>query len=165
MCAGSFTKHHINAVNDNMVCDQSVCSIYLHSLGSRFYSKNFDYENWKNLMNFDSSNLRIGGKICGLLTLYGWSILVPILLNMAFQISTFHRDFKDKKVSGFEFLSVIILCYPQWRCIKTLVNFFYHKDETKLQTEKRTYERDLETLEAFTEAGIQVGISISYFII
>ena len=42
---------------------------------------------------------------------------------------------------------------------KTLIK----EDERRLQTEKQTYEREVETLEAFAEAGIQVRLSIILF--
>ena len=68
-------------------------------------------------------------------------------------------------MTRFEIIPVLILCYPQWRCCKFLVNYLYHKDENRLQVEKQTYEREVETMEAFAEAGIQVGISILLFTI
>ena len=140
------------------MCDQSVCSIHLNAVSDDFQSNDFNYEQWKNLMAFDLYNRRLGGKFCRLLTIYGWSILIPILLNLAFHISIFYRDLKNKKVSRVEFISVLILCYPQWRCVKWLVNYFYHKDENILQNEKQTYQKDVETVEAFVESGIQVRI-------
>jgi hypothetical protein len=159
-CGISFTTHPFNAVQDNTVCDKSVCSIHLDSVSLKFYAKEFSYEKWENLMNYDNANRRIGGQICNVLTIYGWSILIPILLNITFHICIFYRDLNKKKVSRFEIIPVLILCYPQWRCIKMLVSYLYHKNESRLQSEKQTYEREVETMEAFAEAGIQVGTFI-----
>ena len=155
-CGLSFRTHNNNSVHDNTVCDQSVCLIHLIAVSNIFKSNDFNYEQWQTLIKFDILNRRIGGRLCRLLTIYGWSILIPILLNLIFHISMFIRDFKNKKVSRVEFISVLILCYPQWRCVKFLVNYFYHKDENRLQNEKQTYQRDVETVEAFAESGIQV---------
>ena len=140
------------------MCDQSVCSIYLKAVSTMIKLNEFTYEKWKNLMTSDMYNRRIGGKFCRLLIIYGWSLLIPILLNLAFHISIFYRDLKHKKVSRSEFIAVLILCYPQWRCVKLLANYFYHKDENTLQNEKQTYQREVETVEAFVESGIQVKI-------
>ena len=90
---------------------------------------------------------------------------MPLLLNMIFHISMFCRDLKKQKVSWVEFISVILMWYPQWKCVKMLCSYLYHKDERRLQNEKQTYEREVETIEAFAEAGIQVGIFILLFII
>ena len=152
----SFRTHDINSINENMVCDQSVCLTHLNSVSKFYSSPDFNYESWKHLMIYDRLNRRIGGKLCTVLTIYGWSILIPIFLNLTFHICMFYRDLKNRKVSHVEFISVLILCYPQWRCIKFLVNYLYHKDENRLQNEKETYQREVETIEAFAEAGIQV---------
>jgi hypothetical protein len=157
-CGYSFTTHPITAMQDNTVCDQSLCSIYLEEQSSHYYANEFDHEKWKNLRSFDKYGRRFGGNFCRTITTYGWSILIPILLNMIFHIYMFYYDLKNKKVSHVEFISVLLLCYPQWKCVKMLCNYLRHKDEKRLQTEKKTYEREVETLEALAEAGIQVGI-------
>ena len=54
-------------------------------------------------------------------------------------------------------IPVLLLFYPQWRSIKMLINYIYHQDENKLQTDKQTYEREVETLEPYLEAALQVS--------
>ena len=41
--------------------------------------------------------------------------------------------------------------------MKILINYIYYKDEKKLQTEKQTYEKEVETLEPYLEAAFQVS--------
>ena len=51
---------------------------------------------------------------------------------------------------------LIVLLYPQWKCLKTLIRYFKHQSEKKLTKELEENE-DVNLLEPFCEAVIQVS--------
>ena len=89
------------------------------------------------------------------------------MMNFVFHLVIFLCDLKIGKSSKIEILFVFTFTYPQWRLVKILAGYFSHGDEERLNTEKKVYERDIETTEAYLEATFQVyfiGILQQYMI-
>ena len=147
--AEKLTKNH-------QTCDKSVCLTYLSGLGSLVNMVDFDYGRWKELRSFDNLNRRIGGRHCSIVASLGYSIIIPLCLNLMFHTISFYYDLKKSKAHICELGAVALFFYPQWKCIKLLVRYAYKKNLNQLIAEKQEYERDVETLEAFTESGLQV---------
>ena len=145
-----------DTLSNNKICTTNHCEEYIIGLGNDFLTKSLGIENWKSLMEYDKYNRRIGGKICDLLTFYGKALIVPVILNMMFHINAFCFELRNGNASLFEFVFVLFLIYPQYRCSKIIFNYFFHKDESKLLSEKATYERNIESIESYVESGLQV---------
>ena len=150
------TKQGNDESKRNKLCFQDLCSSYIFGIGNDLYTNRYDVDEWKTLMDYDQYNRRIGGRICNLLTLYGRALIVPIILNMIFHINAFYFETKNGNAKTWEFIFVLLLIYPQYRCMKIIFHFFYHKNESKLQSEKETYERNIESIEACVESALQV---------
>jgi hypothetical protein len=154
---GLFFKKQGNEVEpNNSVCHQDICSSYMSGLGIDLYRERYGLDIWKKSMDYDIYNRRIGGRICGLLTIYGSSSIVPILLNLIFHSIIFYYEVKCGNASRFEAIFVLLLIYPQYRCIKAIITFFRHHDEEALKLEKELYERNIESIEPCVESGLQV---------
>lgn len=145
-------------LSNNKICSKNHCEEYVIGLGNDFLTKSLGINDWKSLMEYDKYNRRIGGKICELLTFYGRALIVPVLLNMMFHINAFCFEMRNGNASLFEFVFVLLLFYPQYRCSKIIFNYFYHKDESKLLSEKATYEKNIESIESYVESGLQVRL-------
>ena len=150
-------------MHSNRVCDIDFCTAYFENVGLAVYTNDLSYEKWKNMMKYSLNNLRLGGKICKILSIYGYSTIIPILLNLILHAVLFYKDLKKKRASYYEAIPILFLIYPQYKCAKIVIQFFIHKDSTKLQQNKNDFERDYGTLEAFTESGIQVPIILLIF--
>ena len=138
------------------ICDNDACLLHLRYL--QFYTTTIhDYETWKTTSDYVSGYGKVGGKLCDLLRYYGWSILIPLLLNMAFSFKIFFDDYQKKKASVFELILVLLLFYPQWKTLRFLYSYWMdHRDEKKLKKDNDDFARDVSSLEPFLESAIQV---------
>ena len=140
----------------SLICDNDACLLHLRYL-QFFTSTIHDYETWKTTNDYLSGYGKIGGKLCHLLKYYGWSILIPILLNMAFSFKIFFDDYQKNEASFLELIVVLFLFYPQWKTLKFLYSYWMdHRDEKKLEKDKDDFDRDVSSLEPFLESAIQV---------
>ena len=136
----------------NYNCEDSTCLLHLNVLS--YYSRtNYTLQAWKDQSDIVYFLGHVGGLMCSHLSVLGYTVLVPILLNVVFTILIWWNDVKKGETKMATLILVIFQCYPQWKVIKYLLNY---KDEAKLQREKDVYERDVGTLECFCESVIQV---------
>ena len=141
-------------------CDDDACRVHLRYLQT-YSSSIFDLSSWKSNIEYVSGYGKYGGKLCSLLMLYGYTMSVPILLNMAFSLKVFFDDYKKDKTTMIEIIFVIFLFYPQWKTLKFLAHYLiYHGDEKKLEKERDDFDRNVSTLEPFLESSIQVSFRI-----
>ena len=107
-------------------------------------------------ITFYISGIKFGGKTCQLLWRYGLFILVPIFLNMAFNIFVFFDDLRNGKVTSVEIVFVPLLFYPQWKTLRMLGAFINDRNEDKLNEALVKFSSEVGLLEAFLESAIQV---------
>ena len=160
-CGILFLKHYNNKLQQpygpsyDHYCDEDSCLTHLKSL--RTGTSISDLSEWKKRAdNFHGR--KVGGVICYVLQIYGWSILIPILLNLGFHIVLFSNDFHDKEANIFEIIPLMLLVYPQYKTIKFLCEYlFVHRNEEVLNYEKEKNNREVASLEPFLESCLQVG--------
>ena len=141
-------------------CNDDACLVHLRHLQS-YSSSIFDLSSWKSSIEYVSGYGKYGGKMCSLLMFYGYTMSIPILLNMAFSLKVFFDDYKKDKTTMFEIIFVIFLFYPQWKTLKFLAHYLiYHRDEEKLEKERDDFDRNVSTLEPFLESSIQVSLKM-----
>ena len=128
---------------------------YLH----RFTSIN-ELTKWSNDTDF-AYGVKVGGKTCRLLQIYGISTLLPILLNLCFNIVLFVNDFQNQKANFFEIIPLVLLFYPQYKTIKFLARYLIHGDENQLNKDKEENDRAVASLEPFLESCLQVRNQIN----
>ena len=119
-----------------------------------------DFSDWisKTIYLWFPSPYKLGGWQCTLLTMYGYLIVLPIALNFLFCFNIFVEDVKSGKTKFYEFPFLLILFYPQWRTIKCLFRYVFHKNEAKLTKELDENERDVSFIEPFCESTLQVSL-------
>ena len=140
--------------NSKFQCYENSCRSHLKAL--HYDTKIHDLQEWRKSSSY-YLGIKVGGKSCGLLAIYGIMIGVPILLNLAFNIVLFTEDIQMKNASFCEIFPLIFLCYPQFKTIKFLYKYlFVHGDENQLNADKEENERDVATLEPFLESCLQV---------
>ena len=139
-------------------CNVDSCTAHVMSLRDLTFGKIYNFESWKSITTYDIYGRRLGGRICSYLPRYGYWIIVPVMMNFVFHLAVILCDLRTGKSGRKEIFFALILCYPQWRLVKILTGYFFHKDEEKLNNQKIIYERDIETAEAYLEATIQVHI-------
>ena len=110
---------------------------------------------WRNETDY-AQGIKVGGKTCRLLHIYGTTIFIPILLNLSFNLVLFVNDFRKQKANIFEIIPLVLLFYPQYKTIKFLVQYLIHRDETVLNREKEENDRTVAPLEPFLESALQV---------
>ena len=138
----------------NRRCNEHACQIHLRYLHR--VSNIYNLELWKNTTVF-RGGVKYGGPICSSLRMYGWFILVPILLNVLFNIVVFKNDLGTGKANRFEIIPLLLLCYPQYKTLKfLLIYIFCHRDEAVLNRDKEENDRDVAPLEPFLESCLQV---------
>ena len=74
-------------------------------------------------------------------------------MNLVYTLLVWWNDVRNGETKMASVILVICQVYPQWKVIKYLLNY---KDEANLQRERDKYERDVGTIECFTESAIQV---------
>ena len=101
-CGIFFTKReNKNDMNSNRVCGIDFCTAYFDNVGFSVYTNDLSYEKWKSMMKYSLYNVRLGGKICKILSIYGYSTIIPILLNLILHAVLFYEDLKKKKASDY----------------------------------------------------------------
>ena len=139
----------------NRRCNEHACQLHLRYLHR--ISNIYNLELWKNTTAF-RGGIRYGGPICSSLRTYGWSLLVPILLNAFFNLFVFKNDLGTGKANKFEIIPILLLCYPQYKTFKFICMYiFCHRDETVLNRDKEEHDRDVAPLEPFLESCLQVS--------
>ena len=147
----------------HIYCNEDVCLTHIKSL--HYQTDIYDYENWKNTTVFNYG-VRIGGPVCQLLSIYGYTIIIPILLNLFFNVVIFIQDYRLGKANKFEILPLVFFLYPQYKTIKMLVKYlFVHRDEEVLNQEKDENDMVIAPLEPYLESCIQVHFNIYKYII
>ena len=113
-------------------------------------------QDWKTKTDFYDGYIKIGGKNCGLIQVYAYLMIIPVVINLIFNLNIFITDIKDSKTTLFELPILLIFLYPQWRCIKILYKYCKNKNEDELQQELEENDRDVSFIEPFIEAPFQV---------
>ena len=154
---GIYFQAHNPVVSDIFrTCHDDACMVHLNALHTRT-NKIHDLESWYENIDY-YLGARVGGRVCSMLRIYGWTIMIPILMNFAANVVVFYNDVTSNQAKWMEFIPLLLLVYPQWRVLKLLGSYlFVHGDETKLEQDKVAYERDVGTLEPYLEASIQVN--------
>ena len=159
-------RHYINSgliipveVGIRNPCGDDVCLVHLRTLHAR--TNIYDLQSWKTKMDvMDGGNgglVRVGGERCGLIRVYGLTLLIPILLNLGFNIVVFLRDLRKGDTKKWEIIPVLCLFYPQWKTLKFLGNYVInHRDETRLKMDITEFDQDIGSLEPFVESALQV---------
>ena len=129
------------------------CLVHLQFL--KIYLNISDLDDWKQ-NTFYATGIKLGGQICDLLWRYGLASLVPIIINMLFNISVFVDDLNANQAYTAEVLFVFILFYPQWRTIWFLGTYIYNRDEFQLNRAKDNFDVQIGALEPFIESSFQV---------
>ena len=147
----------------NHHCNEDVCRTHLKSL--HLHTSITDLDEWRD-NTYYHFGIKVGGVTCRLLEIYGTCILIPILLNLSFNIVLFTNDFRDKKANIFEVIPLIFFVYPQYKTIKFLSQYiFIHRDENVLNQDKEDNDRTVAPLEPFLESCLQVRNMISISIV
>ena len=134
-------------------CNEDSCLTHLKYLHDS--SSINQLKNWRNETDY-VEGVKAGGKTCGLLQIYGTAILIPILLNLSFNLVLFVNDFRNQKANMFEIVPLVLLFYPQYKTMKFLAQYLIHRDETVLNREKEENDRTVAQLEPFLESAFQV---------
>ena len=154
-CGIYFAPKEENQPKKGKSCGDDACLVHLQQLHVR--TTMHDLKTWRTNTDF-AQGIKVGGKTCGLIRLYAWTILIPIILNMGFNLVIFRNDLKNGKANYFEVIPLLLLFYPQWKTLKFLANYaFNHRDETRLNNDKNEHDKDIGSLEPFLEASIQVS--------
>lgn len=142
-------------------CNEDVCLIHLKALhGSTTIN---DLTEWRNNIDY-ILGVKVGGVNCRLLQIYGTCILLPILLNLTFNIILFINDIRDKKANIFEVIPLVFLVYPQYKTLKFLSRYlFVHRNENVLHQETVENNRTVAPLEPFLESALQVRKYLTFY--
>ena len=140
--------------NTEKTCESNSCLVHLQALKKFFAISSID--DWTHETMYDDGR-KFGGETCHYLSQYGIAVLVPIILNLIFNILVFIEDIRLKKALYIEFVFVIGLFYPQWKTIRFLCSYLYRKDENKFNEEKDKFDVEIGSLEPFLESAFQVS--------
>ena len=135
-------------------CSEDVCLTHLKALHRDTSITNLT--EWRKKTEYYTGR-KVGGFTCYLLQIYGWSILIPIILNSSFSIVMFINDFRDQKATIFEIIAIFFAFYPQYKNIKFLAQYlFIHRNENILKEDKEVNDRTVANREPFLESCFQV---------
>ena len=136
--------------------NEDSCLMHLRSL--HLSTSITDLKQWREKTEYLAGvGLKVGGLTCRLLQIYGTSIMIPILLNLAFNTVLFVNDLKNQKANVLEVVPLIFLFYPQYKTLKFLAQYlFIHSDEKILTQDKEENDRTVAPLEPFLESCLQV---------
>ena len=141
-------------LRDAYQCNEDSCLTHLKTL--HLWTPIHDLKEWRKRTEF-FLGIKIGGATCELLQIYGTCILIPILLNLSFNIVLFVNDFRKQKANLFEIIPLFLLFYPQYKTIKFLAQYLFdHRDENRLNEENEANNRTVAPLEPFLESCLQV---------
>ena len=147
------TQEKIVQNNAEQTCGIDPCLLHLQYLKMTLNISNFDQ--WK-YNTFFSQGKKVGGETCFLLWNYGVACLIPTALNSIFHMYIFVEDLKSGSASKFEFLFVILLFYPQWKTIRFLTEYCFHKDAKQLKDAQCNHSEQFGHVEPFLESAFQV---------
>ena len=135
-------------------CGVDVCKVHLDYLDRHGIH---DFKSWKSNITYDKFyGGKVGGKNCRMLRIYSWSMAIPILMNLFFSSVIFCTDLKSGVTTKYEGLFLIFLFYPQWKTLKILVGYFFHKNEATLTNQLDENDKQVSFIEPFCESGLQV---------
>ena len=140
--------------NAEQTCGLDPCLLHLQTLKYNLNISSLDQ--WKH-NTFLIHGKKLGGETCYLLWDYGVANVVPTALNLIFHMFIFVEDLKSGTAKLFEIVFVILFFYPQWRTIRFLAEYFFHKDETQLLEDKEKYSTTFGHVEPFLESAFQVS--------
>ena len=89
---------------------------------------------------------------------WGFSLLAPVLLNMAFTFFTWSKLYRGETWAEdrrWTWILVIFMVWPQWRAMGLFHNIVIRGDEEALER-KKEFDRRIGGLEPFLEAAPQV---------
>ena len=152
------STHQNLARNNGESCGSDSCLIHFQYLKTSQNITNLN--DWKD-KTFYVLGIKVGGKTCQNLWLYGISSLVPILLNLTFHLFVYLDDLKLEKSSMWEIVFVLIQFYPQWKTMKFLVKFIKNRDESQLNEEMDDIELRIGSIEPFIESAFQVDLILN----
>ena len=145
--------------NNGEICGSDKCLMHLKFLK---WSENIsNLADWKE-RTILKDGMKLGGKTCQILWQYGFASLVPILINLSFITLVYLEDLKLGNATKIEAIFVLMLLYPQIKCLKFLLQFFFHRDEKKLNGDKAEYDDRVGSLEPFLESAIQASSGCSF---
>ena len=151
----SIEEHKIYNDTFGEGCGVDVCKIHLDSVNYWKRDEVYDLKSWNSKV-YDGP-VRHGGKNCRLLRIYSWSMVIPILINWFFNAVIFYIDLKSGVSTKYEFPFLILLFYPQWRTLKILVKYFFHKSDEELSEQLDENDKQVSFIEPFCESGLQVS--------
>ena len=168
-CGFLVQNYHEKFIQNNaeQICGLDPCLLHLQNLKYGLNISNLDQ--WKH-NTFFFHGKKLGGETCYLLWNYGVVNVVPTALNLIFHMFIFFEDLKSGTAKLFEFVFVILFFYPQWKTIRFLTEYCFHKNETQLREDNNKYGMQFGQVEPFLESAFQVScylvlhqIKIEYF--
>ena len=145
--------------NNGEICGSDTCLMHLNYL--KWSSNISNLADWKERTILKDGN-KVGGKTCQILWQYGFASLAPILIHLSFITLVYLEDLKQENATKIEAIFVLMLIYPQTKCLKFLLQFFFHRDEEKLNRAKNEYDDRLGTTEPFMESAIQASFGCKF---
>ena len=137
-------------------CGVDVCKIHLGYVNEHVDGI-YDLKSWNSVIG-DSFGIRYGGKNCRLIRIYSWFMAIPIFINLVFSSVIFKMDLTSGVSTIYKVPFLILLFYPQWRTLKILFRYFFHKNEEELTDQLDENIKQVSFIEPFCESGLQVGI-------
>ena len=137
-------------------CGIDVCKIHLNFFNKYNISGIHDLKSWNAKIAYTAGR-RLGGKNCRMLHLYSLSMAIPILINLFFSSVIFYIDLESRVSTKYEVPFLLLLFYPQWRTLKIVVKYFFHKSDDELIAQLDENEKQVAFIEPFCESGLQVS--------
>ena len=141
--------------NNGESCNSDACLIHLQHL--KFTLNISSLTDWKE-QTFYSYAKTFGGKVCTYLWSLGLASLVPILINIFYNILVYLEDVASGDATKWESIFLPFAFYPQAKCLKILFQYLIHKDGKRFQRETLSYDKRIGFLEPFLESAFQVSV-------
>ena len=136
-------------------CYDDICKRHLHVV-SYSLNRTVDINDWKK-MNIYNAGRDFGGRLCGILQTYGWSVLIPVSFFYAFGFVLCYNDINSGKASRFEYIFAVVSLYPQWVVIRLFIRYAKGNiNEEELIEEKGLIDGSVTSIEPFVESCFQV---------
>jgi len=152
-----FPKHQNTATYGT--CYTDACLAHTNAI-SALLNTQIDFKKWSTDEPFWEKNLfrgdTIGAGPCHIRRVYGWSMAIPFLLHWMFVLIAWVKDFRKGETTYFTLpfaILPVLPIYPMYKRVKILLLW---RDKQKMEKEKKIFDRDIATLEGFTEAILQV---------
>ena len=139
--------------NAENTCESDSCLVHIQYL-KKFLNIS-DLDDWKQNTFYDAGR-KFGGQVCDLVWKFGLTSIVPITVNMIFNLLVFLDDLNGGYAFKAEILFVLVSFYPQWRTLRFLGEYLYNRNEDQLNRAKEKYDVQVSSLEPFLEAAFQV---------